>query len=379
MNTSGIRVHIAGTAARAADHTLLARAHEFVGTLASRLIESGLGLVVGFGNEPLGEQGLPCTFDWAALDIVAGSHCSSPNWPPKKPGRFWAIGSQRALDRIPETRRSTWDTCVNRTDFELELSPPGWRMGGVIRAAQALRGDVLVVIGGGAGVEQLAYLYSNEGKSVVPIRCELGAYSNDGNGGSSFLHARALSEPGSFFELQDGAGSAAARLTELTVEPDSDPITVAEQVCLLIGDLRPPLAFYARLLAHDLDEFRQVEKFFRQVVDPVVVEKGMTPYEVGRDRPNAAFINVEIFERLHRSYLVVADLTGVRPNCTMELGYALARNRRVIITAKEGTRLPFDPDKLPTHFWSPMQTVEEGQDTFRAWLESHMDMPPLVR
>ena len=252
-------------------------------------------------------------------------------------------------------------------------------MGGIIRAAQVLRGDVLVAIGGGGGVEQLADLYSDEGKSVVPIRCKLGAFSNDGNGGSSFLHGRALSEPSSFFELRDSAGSAAGRLTELTVESNSDPITAAEQVCSLIGDLRPPLAFYARLLAADSDEFEQVEEFFRQVIDPVVIEKGMTPYEVGRDHSNAAFIDVEIFERLHRAYLVVADLTDVRPNCTMELGYALARRRRVIITAKEGTRLPFDTNKLPTHFWSPIQTVEERRDAFQAWLESHIDMPPLVR
>ena len=379
MNTSGIRVHIAGSAAYTAGHTLLSVAHEFVSSLASRLIDSGSGLVMGFGNEPLGEQGLSCTFDWTILDVIAESRYPDTTWPSDQPGRFRAIGSQRALDRVPETRQVTWDTCINRADFELELSPPGWRMGGVIRAAQVLRGDVLVAIGGGAGVEQLADLYSQEGKSIVPIRCDIGAYSNDGNGGSSYLHGRALSEPGSFFELQYGAGSAPSRLTQLKVEPDSDPATAAEQACSLIGDLSPPLAFYARLLAPDLEEFEQVEEFFRQVVDPVVVEKGMAPYEVGRHRPNAAFINVEIFERLHRAYLVVADLTAVRPNCTMELGYALARRRRVIITAKEGTRLPFDPDKLPTHFWSPMEGVEERRDSFRAWLESHLDIPPLVR
>lgn len=378
MNTFGIRVHIAGSAARSADHTLLGSAHEFVKTLASQLIESGLGLVVGFGNEPVGEQALPCTFDWTILEVIAGSPYPSPNWPSDQPGRFRAIGSQRALDRIPEIRRAVWDSCLNRTDFELELSPPGWRMGGVIRSAQVLRGDVLVAIGGGAGVEQLADLYSDEGKSVVPIRSELGAFSNDGNGGASYLHGCALSEANSFFQLRDSAGSAAGRLAEIRIELGYNPNTAAEQVRSLIGDLRPPLAFYARLLAPDFDEFEPVEEFFRQVVDPVVIEKGMTPYEVGRDRPNAAFINTELFERLHRAHLVVADLTGVRPNCTMELGYALARRRRVIISAKEGTRLPFDSDKLPTHFWSPMQSVEERRNAFRAWVERHIDLPPLV-
>ena len=252
-------------------------------------------------------------------------------------------------------------------------------MGGVIRATQVLKGDVLVAIGGGGGVEQLADLYLDEGKSVIPIRCDLGAISNDGNGGGSYLHGRALSEPNSFFEMRDGTTSGVGRLSELSIGPHSDPNIVAEAVASLIVDLHPPLAFYVRLLADDLDEFGPVEDFFRKVVDPVVVARGLSPYEVGRDRGAAAFINVEIFERLHRAHLVLVDLTSVRPNCTMELGYALARRRRVIISAMEGTRLPFDTDKLPTYFWSPEQAGEDRQNSFREWIERHIDMPPMVR
>ena len=378
MFTSGIRIHIAGSAAFTSGQALLAAAHEFVGALAGQLIESGSGLVVGFGDEPLGEQAIPCTFDWTVLDVIAASPYPGPEWPSEHPGRFRAIGSQHALDRIPENRRTTWSNCLNRTDFELKLSPPGWRMGGVIRAEQALRGDVLVAIGGGAGVEQLADLYLDEGKQVVPIRCALDAFSEDGNGGASYLHKRALNDVGSFFELRQGVGNAVGRLTLLRVEPQGEPHSIAEAVVSIIGDLKPPLAFYVRLLSPNSDEYEPVEEFFRQVVDPVVIKKGFTPYEVGRNHPNAAFINVEIFERLHRAHLVVVDLTDVRPNCTMELGYALARRRRVVICAKQGTQLPFDPDKLPTFFWSPGQTVEERRNAFQVWLERHIDMPPLV-
>ena len=147
----------------------------------------------------------------------------------------------------------------------------------------------------------------------------------------------------------------------------------------LIDDLKPPRAFYVRLLRADMDEFEPVESFFREVVDPVVVENGFTPHEMGHGRPRSAFVNVEIFEELHRAALVVADLTGVRPNCTMELGYALARGRRVLITAMQGTHLPFDSDKLPTHFWSLEQPQEDRRSAFQSWLERYIDMPPLVR
>ena len=251
-------------------------------------------------------------------------------------------------------------------------------MGGVIRAAQVRRGDVLVVLGGGAGVEQLAHLYRDEGKPVVPIRCDLGAFSGDGNGGGSYLHSHALSDPSAFFKLRDGTGSAAARLVTLEIGPANETASVAKAVASLLADLKPPRAFYVRLLDTASAEFEPVEAFFRHVVDPVVSAKGFTPHEVGRNRPLAAFMNVEIFEGLHRAALVVADLTGVRPNCTMELGYALARPRRVVISAMEGTRLPFDPDKLPTHFWSAEQTNEVRKELFRGWLERHLDMPPVV-
>ena len=142
-------------------------------------------------------------------------------------------------------------------------------------------------------MEQLAKLYLDEGKRVVPIRCDIGAISGDGNGGGSYLHDRALSKTGAFFELRDGAGSATGRLAAAQIGPASEPALVAEAVAVLIADLKPPRAFYVRLLAPDLDKFEPVEVFFRQVVDPVVIAKGFTPHEVGRDRPLAAFMNVE--------------------------------------------------------------------------------------
>ena len=94
--------------------------------------------------------------------------------------------------------------------------------------------------------------------------------------------------------------------------------------------------------------------------------------------PRAPFMNVEIFEAIHRAGLVVVDLSDVRPNCMMELGYALARRRSVIISALRGTRLPFDQDKLPTYFWDESEG-DQRIDDYRDWFQRHIDMPQLVR
>src|SRR5207248_762805 len=116
---------------------------------------------------------------------------------------------------------------------------------------------------------------------------------------------------------------AAARLNALNLGVATDVDALAAATVALIDDLRPPTAFYVRLLASGEPEYPAVERFFRDVVDPVIVERGFTPREMGREAPETAFMNAEIFTVLHRAALVVADLTAMRTNCLMELGYGL--------------------------------------------------------
>ena len=213
---------------------------------------------------------------------------------------------------------------------------------------------------------------------MIPVRVELGAIVSDGRGGSSFLHDRALSEPGSLFTLTDEKGGEAARLSELHLRRGENPSDLVGSTLELLNDLRPRRAFYVRLLDRDNDEFDSVEIFFREIVDEVVSTQGYSPHEVGRDDPLAAFMNVEIFQGIHTAGLVVVDLTGVRPNCMMELGYAYGRQRQVILTAKKGTRLPFDSDKLPTYFWDPKTCQTSNIAELDAWFDRYVDTPHLI-
>lgn len=375
----GVRVHLAGSASKACRIELLEAAHAFVSEFVNQIGQQGAGLVLGVGAEPLGTADLPCIFDWTALATIAADiGDGSETWPDERKKRFVAVSSQRGLEKISAARRQIWDEILNRQDFDLIVAPPGWRMAEPIRERQLQVGDILVVIGGGAGVERLAENYIADGKPVIPLHSGIGSYSNDGRGGSDFLHQKALSKPEQFFQLREGTGGASAQLSQLVIRQESDFGQVATSCVNLISDLKPRPAFFVRLLDDKCEDWSDVEAFFRNVVDGVVAEIGFEPYEMGIGRPQSAFINVEIFEAIHRAGLVVVDLTGVRPNCMMELGYALGRSRHTVISAKSGTKLPFDCDKIPTFFWDSTSKQEAQSRDYLKWILRHIDLPPLV-
>ena len=95
----------------------------------------------------------------------------------------------------------------------------------------------------------------------------------------------------------------------------------------LLENLEPPPAFVVRLLNPDHADFADVEAFFEVVVKPIV--EGELGYRMvvvdGQQKYEHARIDQEIFAKLHKSRVVLADITGMRPNCFLELGYAFGR------------------------------------------------------
>jgi hypothetical protein len=104
----------------------------------------------------------------------------------------------------------------------------------------------------------------------------------------------------------------------------SDNTNRVATVIELLESLRRPTVFGVRLLDLSNPEYPAVQDFFDVVVKTVVEDEygfkltvgdGKQPYEYNR-------VDQEIFEKLHRSGVVVADITGQRPNFFLELGYA---------------------------------------------------------
>lgn len=53
-------------------------------------------------------------------------------------------------------------------------------------------------------------------------------------------------------------------------------------------------------------------------------------------------ITDKVIEMINKAFLIVADLTHERPNVYFELGYARGLKKKVITTAREGTKVHFD-------------------------------------
>lgn len=381
----GRRVQILGSANPKTDPALALRAHEIVRDLVKAIITAGGGIVVGLGREPRAEGAAPdapsLIFDWTALEAAAEClKLGHGAWPAKFGLPIVVATSEKAESEIPDTRRALYETLLGSGLLRIESIMAGARSAAFLRQRQAVFGDALVILGGGTGVEHSANLYLQRRKPVVPLDLPLGASRDDGTGGALRLAKEARSEPTRFFRFDPSfANMESAALAEIATRAGAAaPAEVAQKVAGLLCKLARPSAFFVRLINSKHTKFAAVESFFRDVVDPVVQEAGLARIEIGTDKSEHAFMNVAIFESLHFSSLAIVDITGERPNCFIELGYALGTGNRVLVTAEEGTSLPFDQTMIPCHFWTPGGVDDRKKALVEFW-EKNINRPPIVK
>ena len=76
--------------------------------------------------------------------------------------------------------------------------------------------------------------------------------------------------------------------------------------------------------------------------------------------------------------LGLTELTDHREIYDILLGYAL-RGNRVLVTAEEGTKLPFDQEMIPCHFWRPGDTVADRKRALVEFWEKNINRPQIVK
>lgn len=383
----GRRVQIAGSASPKTDATLTRYAHDIVADTVRQIMNAGGGLVLAAGKEPrpagARADAPSLVFDWTALEMVADclrrGCCAA--WQSKFGLPIVVTISEKAESEIPDERRPLYQELLDSGRVHLELIMAGSRSATLIRQRQANFGDALVILGGGTGVEHLADLYLARRKPVVPLDLAIGASREDGTGGASGLAKQARAEPRRFLRFSPAfVGTEGAAFAGVaTRNGNTLAAEIADRTVTLLTKNARPNAFCVRLLNPAHAKFPSVESFFREVIDPVIEEAGMNRVEIGTNQSEHSFINVAIFESLHFSSLAIVDVTGERPNCFIELGYALGNGNRLLITAEDGTNLPFDQQAIPCHFWKSANPVSEQKRLFIEFWEKNIRRPPIVK
>lgn len=379
MALNGRFIQISGSAHKDVNRGLLSKCHAVVRALTRGILKSGGGVVIGIGDDPRlqpDDADSALLFDWTVLDEVASYADAAAAMGGRRGPYAKVVSSTKSIDKAHEVRPGVLPHLLKEEAIDLNPVESNWSAAAYIRQRQAEAGHGLVILGGGEGVEHAASLYVERGRVVVPLDADLGAFFNDGNGGASKLYAYALSRPERM--VLDRKEDYRRRL-QLASVVRHEPVEVAQEVVGLLDGFAVPYAFGVRLLNPALPDFQHVERYFSGVLKPCLKQLGFQLQVMGLEASKGAYINQEIFERLHYAEVVIADLTADRLNNYLEAGYGLGRQTPVIFTAREGTKLPFDTTTLPVCFWSESRTDADLQREFSEFWAKNVGRPSVVR
>jgi len=359
-NLFGRRIHIAGSVSMdegVASEVNVRRAREVISALVAELVVLGANFVIPVDAEKTRGDGLPICFDWLVWEAVSAHIAARPSG---VPGPFIvAVKHHKNEEQIPPAYADLWNA-MRRSDLVEIESAAHWNMASKRMEGQARHGDVLVTLGGGEGVLYLANLYHDAGRPVVPLNFPLGPKDT----GSLRLFSYGTSAAGAA-RLFQPAGNVPAQTLLNRIESHSKKLVDDEvrDIVALLNALDRPRAFVVRLLDPLHADFEAVENYFSDVVRPVLEDSlgyRMTVVD-GNQAFDHARIDQDIFEKLHRSQLVVADITGARPNCFIELGYALGRALPTVLLARQDTQHPFDVATYAGLHWTATGTPADKQ------------------
>jgi nucleoside 2-deoxyribosyltransferase len=335
------------------------------------LVRRGATFVVPIDAEPhLESSALPLVFDWTVLEAAWEARTERPDGAAEP--LIVAVSHTKGLRQVPDARQALWSQVRQATDVTV-VSLGEMNSGALRREEQARHAQSLLTLGRSDGVQHLGELMHAAGHPVIPLNLSLGRPDT----GSELLARLAPSRPTDFFRSRDV--SEAALMDSVDLSGRVEPTDASSSISALLSHLGAPRAFAVRLVNPDHEDFNAVERFFAEIVTPVAHKAGYDLVTGGRGSPEQAFLNQEIFELLHHADVVLADLTGSRPNCYLELGYALGRQLPTLVLAEHGTNAAFDTHALPTHFWSRTQDSSQSQSALRAHWDQQVHRPPIVQ
>jgi len=298
----------------------------FVATLAEEIVGQGHTLLNGCMNE----------FDSALAE--AADHALAVHDPPDRVRR---VRSYLLADHAPAHRVGTIIRS-RLSDWDLDKDT-------LYVPEQVGQADAVLLVGGGDGTFRAANWARICHKPLLPVTLFGGAAAR--------VFAR---------EIEGFEASYADRVERSLYEElnsvTSDAAQLARSVVALAEQLSVPRNV-AVLMSYAQDEaLDDVYQTIRTVCADFKYRARRVEEEntVGRIVP-------AIMKQIEQSAFVVCDLTGLRHNVFYEFGYAEGLRKKVVLTARAGTPLPFDVHDHPTLYW-------KGMTQFRADLAAKITL-----
>lgn len=102
-----------------------------------------------------------------------------------------------------------------------------------------------------------------------------------------------------------------------------------------------------------------LDSTYKLAIKPVIEKFNYNPMRVDQIE-TADPITPRILNEIRRSAIVLADLTGRRPNCYYETGFAHALDKEIILTIKEDEEIDFDLKVHKFIIWSTPVDLQEA-------------------
>ena len=347
-------IQISGSCSSQTDRKIIDFSHKVIKYVTKGLLENGASIVVCVGKNPKmdekNENSPSKIYDWDVLDeIYEYAKRSSFSSKTKNIGKV--IATQKTLNQIPQDKQKKWDKLVSTGTVSIFQIPFGWNSGAVRRQKMESISDALLVIGGGEGVEHIAELFSLNGKPILPLDIPVRSSYEDGKGGAIYLSKEFISKPKKFIPRINQEQLTKAAILSYQKFKDN-PKEYAKRIIDFLTKVVVPQVFFVRLQNNKMKEYSSVDKFFKKIVIPLIKDLNLSFKDMEISETKEAFLNVEIFKEINNSSFVIVDLTALKLNCFTEMGFAFGLKKKVILTAMEGTDLPFDTRSIPCFFWN---------------------------
>lgn len=206
--------------------------------------------------------------------------------------------------------------------------------------------DVVIILGGWDGTHYAASWARLASKPLVPVAA------------FGLAAAEIFEDEIQNFERRYGARLAMDEYQILNRFPDLRPEAVdafVQDVVSLAERLITPTEVFVIMSFAQKGHLTDAYNTFGRVCKA----NGFRAFKVDDHLDAKQRIVPSIMNAIRRSAFIIADVSEPRPNVYYELGFAQALGKEVIMTASEGTQLPFDVYDVPTLYWDSQTMLEQ--------------------